>query len=349
MPVPITIPKATITMEEAQLLSWVKAEGDRVAKDDPLFEMETDKAVMEVPALDDGVLLKIVTSSGSVRPDQVVGWLGNAGEQIEAAPAPVKNRIAASPAARRRALELSVDLASVTGTGPDGRIIQEDVERTAPATPAIDLSRRKTLIQRLTATWRSVPHFHVARKIDAEPLLRRQAGVSITDLLLYALARLLPRHPALCHVWTGETLTAATGMHLSFAVDAERGVIAPVIRDAGRLSIAALSTERKRLAELARLGRLSAADLDGGVFTLTNLGTAGVDFFTPVIHHPQTAILATGRIVQEPVVADGVIGMGSRMWLNLAVDHRVADGAPAGRFLSDFETNLKDLLPTQED
>jgi pyruvate dehydrogenase E2 component (dihydrolipoamide acetyltransferase) len=341
MAVPILVPKATITMEEGKLLSWLKSEGERVAKDDLIFELETDKAIVEVPAPADGILLKILRASGAVRPDAVVGWIGEAGERIAA-----EERVRSTPAARRRAAELGVDLAAVVGTGPGGRITEGDVEK---AKPADAVGRPKALVERLSNAWRTAPHIYLARKIDAGPLeLARHGGASVTDLLLFALARLLRRYPALCSVWSGESLLTASGMHLAFAVDTERGVIAPVIHNVDRISIMELSTERKKLAESARAGRLSPEQIAGGVFTLTNLGMTGVDFFAPIINHPQTAILAAGRIVQEPVVEDGVIRIGTRAWLNLAVDHRAADGALAGRFLEEFELNLGELLTRQE-
>src|SRR5689334_8963677 len=159
MAVSIAIPKATISMEEGNLLRWLHAEGDTVAKDDLLFELETDKAVLEVPAPAEGTLLRIVVPQGAVRPEQIVGWIGRPGETVEAAPGPR----ASTPAARRRASELGVDLALLTGSGPNGRITQEDVEAAAPRTP----DRRRALVEHLATAWREVPHIHIGRHMDA--------------------------------------------------------------------------------------------------------------------------------------------------------------------------------------
>lgn len=362
MPVPVIIPKATISMDEAVIIKWLKSEGDVVAKDDLLFEMETDKAILEVAAPATGVLLRILTPQGSVKVEQVVGWIGQPGEAIEtpadapaatvasepnlSAPAPEERRATtaplATPAARRRARELGIDLTKVAAAG---RVIkEEDVERALQA-PIPNLNRlleeRKPLIQRLSGTWRGVPHIHIARWIDAQKLIeaskRSAQGISITDFMLFALAKVLPCFPELTMTWSGDQLQPATSMNLAFAVDTDRGVVAPVLRDAGSLSLNQLSQRRAALTEAARTHRLRLQELEGGVFTLTNLGTEGVDFFAPVLNAPQTAILAIGRAAQHAVVVNGAVGIGWRMWANLAVDHRVTDGALAGRFLAQLQ------------
>lgn len=352
-------------MEEAELITWLIAEGAPVKKDLPIFELETDKAIVEVPSPADGVLLKIVTQSGLVRVDDVVGWVGLEGETIDpftpppareitspaAAPTiptvgdiAAEGRIRATPAARRVAAERGIDLGTVMGTGPEGRITQQDIER-AVASPKI---RSKTLVKKLITTWHTVPHIHVARKISVDALEQRHLamrpmGTSITDLLLQTLAKVLPKYPELTSFWDGDSLRLAKDLSIAFAVDTDRGVVAPVIRSASKRDIADITKERKRLTEAARAARLNPSDLESGVFTLTNLGMAGADFFAPIVNHPQVAILAAGRILREPVVKENQIVVGARMWLNLALDHRVADGVVAGRFLVDLETNLAGL------
>ncbi len=368
MPVPVIIPKATISMEEATILKWLKGEGDLVAKDEPLFEMETDKAVLEVPAPESGTLLRILVPQGSAKVEQVIGWIGQPGEPIEAtaselagaAPAPAAVSVPddllstpvplATPAARRRARELGIQLAGLAGTGPGGRITQEDIERAArsPAGPATRLLRqRRSLIQQLSATWQTVPHIHIAKLLDADGLIEAKALVgadtTITDLVLFLLAKLLPGFPGLTMTWVGDDLQPVARLDLAFAVDTDTGVVAPVIRGAESLSLHQLSQARRALAEAARSHRLRLQDLEGGVFTLTNLGTQEVDFFAPVINAPQTAILAIGRAAQQPVAVNEVLGIGWRMWANLAVDHRVTDGAEAGRFLSKLQDGIRQL------
>jgi pyruvate dehydrogenase E2 component (dihydrolipoamide acetyltransferase) len=376
MPVPVTIPKATISLKEATILRWLKAEGDSVSKDDPLFEMETDKAVMEVPAPDSGTVLRILIQGGLVKVEQVVAWIGRPGDPIEIssevdteppgvrpnvkgpdvgrAEAVAGASVFATPAARRRGRELAIDLRTLAGSGPEGRIIQEDVERAGQSKSAAlaqgssqGQQNRRSLIQHLSVTWRTVPHIHIGRLLDAGGLMEAKTAVppavSITDLLLFLLARLLPEFPELTMTWSGEELRPACGIALSFAVDTQKGVVAPVIHNASSLSLAQLSQCRRRLAEAARAGRLSLRDLEGGVFTLTNLGMREVDFFAPILNAPQTAILASGRIAQQPIVAGGGITIGWRMWANLAVDHRVADGAAAARFLAEVQSEIHRL------
>lgn len=376
MPVPVMIPRATISLGEGTLLKWFKAEGDLVSQGEVLFEMETDKAVTEVPSPADGMLLRILTSGGLVKVEEVVGWIGWPGETVDpnylkpkesktavqspagsqsASSQPVAGpKIMATPAARRRAAELGVGLASVAGTGPGGRVTQEDVERTslslreASQEPS-SASDRTALIQNLTHTWQTVPHIHISRRLDAGGLaharkhLASKMGTSITDLILYALSRLLPRFPELTQVWNEQHLQAASQMSLAFAVDTSRGVVAPVIAGADKLSLDALAQKREALTEAARGFRLKLPEVQGGVFTLTNLGMEGVDFFAPILNTPQTAILAVGRMAQEPVVVDGSLGIGWRMWTNLTLDHRAADGAYAARFLEALQQEFNAL------
>jgi pyruvate dehydrogenase E2 component (dihydrolipoamide acetyltransferase) len=368
---PVIIPKATISMEEGSILKWIKSEGDVVAKDDILFEMETDKAIVEVEAPADGVLLKIITAEGPVKVESVVGWIGQPGDVIRDAPSvqptmavaenvaiPIARnepgarlgRIVATPAARRRAAELGVDLKSVPSSASGGRISQEDVERFSTRTaiigePAARLADRKILIERLTTTWQSVPHIHVARLLDASGLAGAKkklagTGISVTDLLLHVLAAVLPRFPELSMVWGGGKLIPATQINLAFAVDTNRGVVAPVISSANALGLADLSKKRLKLSKGAQARRLRPEDLQGGVFTLTNLGMQKVDFFAPLINSPQTAILAAGKMDQVPVVTEGTLAVGWRMWVNLAVDHRVSDGMAAARFLEQLQIEV---------
>ncbi len=351
----------------------VEAEGDLVVKDEVLFEMETDKALVEVGAPADGVLLKILVSAGSVKVDSVVGWIGEPGEILESPsdtaqstaksperpaeqiePGSQPARIVATPAARRRAVELGVDLASVQGSAPGARITQEDVERAAVLRGAVTeesssgLANRKVLIERLTATWQSVPHIHIARHLDVSGLAEAKKNLagtrtSVTDLILWVLARILPQFPELTTVWDGHRLIRTNKINLAIAVDTSRGVVAPVISSENTLTLANVTNKRRELVEAAEARRLRAEDLQGGVFTLTNLGMQGVDFFAPLVNAPQTAILATGKMGQVPVVADGALAIGWRMWVNLAVDHRVTDGVAAARFLERLQVEVTKL------
>lgn len=365
-------------MEEGSILKWFKREGEAVGEDELLFEMETDKAVVEVAAPASGVVLRILATEGPVKVGAVVGWIGQPGDSIEMAAdvhPPVREiveiptagarpefqpkKILATPAARRRAGELGLALETVQSSSPGRRIVQEDVERAAARSASATeqstprFGDRKPLIQRLTTTWRSVPHIHVARLLDADGLMEAKkiltdARPSVTDLLLQLLVSLLPRFPELSMVWEGDELVRALQLHLAFAVDTDRGVVAPVIMAANALNLEERCKKRRELTEAARAQRLRPEDIQGGVFTLTNLGMEGVDFFAPVINAPQTAILATGRLRQEPVVSNGGVSVGWRMWVNLAVDHRVTDGMAAARFLEHLQMELGHLSKTLE-
>src|SRR6185437_11104483 len=368
MPTPILVPKATISMEQGTILRWCKEQGEVVDIDEVLLELETDKAVFELPAPASGALLRIDIPSGGVAVDQVVGWIGRPGEEVPVSespngivsgqqPAAVQSKptplqgpaapsFAATPAARRLARERGIDIQTVQGTGPNGRIIQEDVER-ASASERVSPPSRAALIRHVTEAWQSVPHIHIARLVDASQLVEARkravaagiAAISYTDLILASVARVLPQFPALLP----DGRLSASGVALAFAVETEADVVAPVIAGADRLSLRELNERRKELAALARAHRLKPEHLQDGAFTVTNLGMFDVDFFEPIVNAPQVAILAVGRIAPQPVVHAGVIEIGWRMWANLAADHRQVDGALAARFLSAWKHELNQI------
>ena len=377
----VAIPKLTITMEGGKLLRWLKQEGASVAKDEVLFELETDKAVAEVPSPADGILRTILVPEGEVQVGTIVGFVGDLNDPIpEAATRPAKpgpeaatpspsapslspqgaaapRILRATPAAKRRAKELGVDITLVRATGPEGRITQEDVERAAATgvekeeapTPAGDL--RPIISEHVSRAWHIVPHIHIGGEIRAAGLraalgkARKQvaADISVTDLLLYSVAAALPKFPSLNTVWQADKPIPQKGVHLAFAVQTERGVVAPVLQDADRRTLREISAERKRLREASLNRQLRPTDLEGGTFTLTNLGMFPVDFFIPIISHPQSAILATGRIRDRVEIHNGVPQDVPSMWANVAVDHRVADGATAAEFLRELEKVLDSL------
>lgn len=351
-------------------MRWLLGEGETVNTQSVLFELETDKAIVEVPSPAPGVLLKILSPSGPVKVDAVVGWIGAPGESFgdkateerldggdsrePAAPGPhPEARIStpSTPAARRRARELGVELSTLAGSGPNGRITQEDVERAARTN--VDPQQRNErgrgeLMRNLTHTWQTVPHIHISRQLDGDALAElsdrvRGLHISLTDLLLFALSRLLPAFPELTRTWQNERLVPASGMHISFAVDTGDSVVAPVIRNISSLPAEQISQRRRELTDMAREQRMKLSDLQDGVFTLSNLGMSGADFFAPIVAWPQTAILAVGRLAQEPVVRHGSIEVGWRMWANIALDHRAVDGVPGARFLAALQDSLNQL------
>lgn len=370
MPTPITIPKASISMEEGTIVKWLLAEGDSVTAESLLFELETDKAVIDVPAPVDGVLLKILTPAGVVRVEEVVGWVGAPGESltpptpekvVEAADrsqpssavpsAPPRGVTPSTPAARRRAAELGIEIGTLTGTGPNGRITQEDVELAAKARSTVSSPSERArgeLGRILSHAWQTVPHIHISRRLETDPLAAwservRSRHISITDILLFTLSRVLPSMPEMTYTWRDERLEAASDIHIAFAVDTGKGVVAPVIRGIAAMDLDQISQRRRELSEAARSHQTRLADMNDAVFTLTNLGMGGADFFAPIVNWPQTAILATGRMTQEPLVRGGSIEIGWRMWANAALDHRAIDGAAGARFLAMLQDSLNHL------
>ena len=371
----IEIPKLTLTMESARLVKWLKQEGEAVEKDESLLELETDKAVVDMPSPVGGFLRKILVDSGSVSVGEAVALVGDPSDEVPAAfeentksepaphfePASVRSQstpdlVRATPAAKRRARELGIDLHNVSGTGPEGRITQEDVEQVASSSVNRSSSEdhRGTIAERTSKAWRTIPHIHIGGHLIARGLTvalekgRSTVGpaLSITDLLAYTTASLLGEFRSLNATWRDEQTYQEPQIHLAFAVQTDFGVVTPVIHDADQLSLADLAAKRKDLTARALARRLELNELSGGTFTITNLGMYPVDFFAPIINYPQVAIIATGRVSQVAEVRGAQIVPEWKMWANLAVDHRVADGATAARFLQRLEESMA-TLPTR--
>jgi pyruvate dehydrogenase E2 component (dihydrolipoamide acetyltransferase) len=278
-----------------------------------------------------------------------------------------------SPVAKKLAQDHGVDINVLTGTGPEGRIVREDVERaiaaksqTPPAPKAaesreapaavpetIPLSgMRKVLFDRMGQSWREAARVTLFADADMTALVRlRQAKAaewerrfglkpSYGDLIHLAVARALREEPRINCRLDGQAVRVRHEVHLSFAVDLGEGLVAVVIKDADKKSLGDLAKGARDLAERARAGKLAAEDLADGTFTVTNLGGLGVEAFTPIINQPQAGILGVGRIMEKPVVRDGGIHVRSMLTLSLVFDHRLLDGAPAAKFLA----KIKELL-----
>lgn len=376
----VVIPKLTLTMEGGTLVRWLKREGEVVQKDEVLFELETDKANVEVPSPASGRLKKILVQEGPVVVGSTVGFIGEeqdilldaalAGTAPSTHDIPVSGSsasargesesqvIRATPAARRRARETGLNLAGVIGTGPEGRITQEDVE-TAIASRAdgpasvkgVASDFRSLIAERTSRAWHTVPHIHVGGELNATGLKAaldkaRTSGtpaISMTDLLLFTAAAALRAFPALNAVWRDGRAEPQPEINVGFAVHSDRGVVTPVIHCMERRSLSEISVEHIRLRKAVFSRSLQPRDLEGGTFTLTNLGMYPVDFFAPIVNHPQCAILATGRVRQVAAVGTGDLVPVWRMWANVALDHRVVDGAVAALFLAELERLMESL------
>ncbi len=394
------------TMEEGRLVEWKKREGDPVRPGEVLAEVETDKAVMELAARVEGVLLKqLVPAGATVAVAKLVGIIGQPGEDISAllggapapapaaapapvaapaaaapapartaapaaaAPAPTGGRLRASPLARKVARERGVDLAALSGTGPEGRIVLRDLDRApasaAAATPIagggfrdVPLTQiRKTIAKRLAQSIGPVPTFYLTTEVDMDRTWEARealnaaaqragdgAKVSFNDIVLKATAAALRAHPACNAWWQDDRIRYWDEVHLSVAVAVEDGLITPVVRHADRKSLREISAEVKDLAGRARERRLKPEEYTGGTFSVSNLGMFDIDQFTAIINPPEAGILAVGGIVEKPVVREGAIVPGRRLRLTMSCDHRVIDGATGAAFLRTLKGMLENPL-----
>ncbi|MES1990452.1 MAG: pyruvate dehydrogenase complex dihydrolipoamide acetyltransferase [Pseudomonadota bacterium] len=417
MPTNILMPALSPTMEEGTLIKWLVKEGDEVRSGDVIAEIETDKATMEVEAVDEGKVIKIVVPEGSenVKVNAVIAVIATEGEDASA-PAPVVKkdaapkpapkaevvdkkevakvaspataesensggkRLFATPLARRIAKDKGVDLASVIGSGPHGRIVKADVEgakggaRPAPLAPASSVASgpaidprvfyeagsydeipldnmRKTIARRLTQAMQEIPHFYLSIDCELDELLKvrkvlnEQAkdGVklSVNDFLIRAAGLALAKVPDANVSFAGNALLKHKHSDIGIAVAIEGGLITPIIRHAESKGLAEISAEARSLAERARAKKLKPQEFEGGSFSISNLGMFGIDNFTAVINPPQSAILAVGRGVERAVVKSGKLEVATMMTVTMSCDHRAIDGALGATFLQAFKTYVE--------
>jgi pyruvate dehydrogenase E2 component (dihydrolipoamide acetyltransferase) len=396
----IKLPRLGQGMESGTIVKWLKSEGELVEKGEPLYELDTDKVTQEVEADASGVLLRIAVEEGEVPVGQTIAVIGEEGEEVpasmnggEGAPsgsaesdvqrveapsqAPAREperedvrepvaaqdggRVKASPLARRIARERGIDLSSVAGTGPEGRIVAEDVERAqvgaAPAAapvaaPAGEVERReltsirKTIARRLTEAWQ-IPVFQLQTSVDmtranvlVERLREGGTKATVTDVLTKVCAAGLMRHREVNAQWTDEAILLFPTANVGIAVAAPQGLVVPVIHGAERLRLAEIADARADVVGRARDGKLARADLEEGTFTISNLGMFRVERFTAVLNPPQAAIVAVGATEEKPVALDGEVVVRPMLTLTATFDHRAVDGAPAAEFLQ----TVKELL-----
>jgi pyruvate dehydrogenase E2 component (dihydrolipoamide acetyltransferase) len=416
-------------LEEAEVVQWLVAEGDVVELNQPLVEVNTAKALVEIPSPFDGRITTLHAEAGAVvevgsafvtfeveepeagaagsddgeaaqagvqaametspeeaadaapEPDAeaaagprrtavLVGY-GVAEEDVEPARAAVEAQersgpVPATPPVRRLAKDLGVDLGALDGSGPNGRITREDVERAAatptggPAAPSRaggpEAERipvrgvRRLVAEQMARSVREIPHVTTFLSVDCTQLvafreeLERRNGSRVSPLavVVRALVDVIGRHPLLNASFDAEAseIVVHGDVHVGVATDTERGLLVPVVRDAGSRGILEIAEETARLSRAARDGSIRPDEMGGGTITVSNVGTFGAEFGTPIINHPESAILATGVIEQRALVVDGEVAARAAMTLSLSFDHRLLDGAEAGRALRD----LADLL-----
>jgi len=361
----IVMPKLSLTMKTGSVIQWFKKEGEEIQKGEPVVEVLSEKVTYDVEAPAAGVLLKILAEEGMdlpvgatlafiAAPDEELpeteieaeGPLAEHVEEtmVEVEAPTVRERVMASPAAKRLAREHDLNLAQVPGTGPEGRIVEEDVERfikeKTELTPNIKeeilLSGiRKTTAERLASSFQTAPHSFIIMDVDMTEAakLREKTQASYTAMLVSAVAKALLEHPMANSTLVDGKIRVYKDINVGVAVSTEKGLVVPVIHEADKKEFAAISSELKELVEKARLGKLSKEQLTGGTFTVTNLGMYDVDMFLPIINPPEAAIIAAGRIVQKPFAVNDEVTIKPMMTLTLAYDHRIIDGAPASMFL----------------
>ncbi|KZV75555.1 pyruvate dehydrogenase [Peniophora sp. CONT] len=426
----MAMPAMSPTMTEGGISKWKVEEGGSFAAGDVLLEIETDKAVIDVEAQDDGVLAKIISADGSknVGVGAPIAILAEPGDDLsaaaqmaedakseggapppppkeESAPAPPKqdgatdpanaptktgdksgydvspktelpkgDRIYASPVAKKIALERGIPLAKVKGTGPEGRILREDVEKYKPesaapsaASPAVpeytDIptsSMRRTIGQRLQESKVQAPHYYVTVDINMDKVIKlreafnkslaekdKGAKLSVNDFIVKAVAKACEDVPEANSAWLGENIRQYNKVDVSIAVATPNGLITPIVKDVGAKGLATLSAEAKTLAKKARDGKLAPQEYQGGTFTVSNLGMFDVSHFTAIINPPQSCILAVGStqptLVPAPETEQGFKTV-NKMNVTLSSDHRTVDGALAARWLGAFKGYLENPL-----
>lgn len=427
MPTNVIMPALEMAQETGKVIRWLKAPGDRVAKGDPIVEIETDKVTVEIESPAAGFLGEVSAAEGDVVPvgrtiAVIAEQPGAKAAATPSAPAPAPTvaagvkasplarkvaeqhgvdlarvktatgkiekadvlayvesqktaggngttaqRTMASPKARRLAREQGLDVGALRGSGPDGAILAVDVLAASPH--ASDVARVvgqpsarpeapsvgtvwRVMAERMTQSWTTAPHFYLVREVNVSrlvswlPLARKQTGAHITytDLLVKLVAAALKQHPAAMGSWRDGTIVRGEEINIGLAVAIDAGLVVPVIHRADTLSLAELATRREDVVARAQSGKLRPADIQGGVFTISNLGMYGVDAFNAIVNPPQAAILAVGRIADRVVALNGQPAVRPTMVLTLSCDHRALDGARGAQFFGDLAESVEEPL-----
>ena len=394
------------TMEEGQLVQWLKSEGEEVSSGDILAEIETDKATMELVARGDGILRKIFLDAGGISAvGSVIAVIASADEDISgieegsdgngtqqalpeessaettqepevattseiSAGTQGTGSVKASPLARRLATEMGVDLLTIKGSGPGGRVVKRDLEgaKTAGSTGAATTTwtpeeneyedvptsqMRKSIAKRLVTSIGPVPTFYLTVEVDMNRVIEARESmnsmleedgyrISVNDIVLKAVAAALRQHPNCNAQWHDNFVRRFNAVHLGVAVAIDEGLITPVIRNAHAKGIMQIASEVRELAGRARTKKLMPDEYTGSTFSVSNLGMFGIQEFTAIINPPEAGILAVGGIEETPVVVSGEVKICPRMRITMSCDHRVIDGAQGARFLATLKSMLEE-------
>jgi pyruvate dehydrogenase E2 component (dihydrolipoamide acetyltransferase) len=381
------MPKLGLTMKEGTIAKWLKKEGDRVKKGEPLVGIITEKLNFQYDSPASGILRKILHPEGKAvpvtTPIAIIAEEGEALPEIETSKPVVpkeapptmaaaavqgerkehRERILASPFARKTAQEKGIDLSLLKGSGPDGRIIQTDVvtaaERIqtegirAPVPPQKPTEKiiplkgiRKIIAQRMTESFRDIPHFYLSVEVDMSAVQdlketvkdevekRAKVRLTLTDILAKIVASALKDHPIINSRIDGDQIRLLEEINVGVAIAIEDGLIVPVVHHADQKSLSEIASAIRTLTKRAKRGKLSFEDVEGGTFTLSNMGMLGIDKINPIINPPECSILGVGRTVEKSVVREGEVKIKPMAWLTLSSDHRIVDGAAAGLFLN---------------
>ena len=336
-------------LTEGEVARWLVSEGQEIAEDDPLVEIQTDKATVEIPSPYAGTVLRVLVSEGEVAPvGAVLVVIGEAGEAVPDAPARTDEtrdaarpaaaaptgRIAATPLVRKVAQDLGVDLATVAGTGPGGRITDEDVRAAAGGAAVADGRReplrgvRRLIAEHMTRAHREVPPVTWVEECDFEAVELERLLATVVK----AVADTLPEFPELNARLDGDAILFLDRYDIGVAVQTDQGLVVPVVRGADAQSPDELDAEIRRLADGARTGSLKPDEVRDSTFTVTSAGKLAGLFQTPIVNHPEVAILSIGRIAPRAVVHDGEVVVRSTGTIAITFDHRVVDGARAAAF-----------------
>ena len=388
----VVIPVLDETTESVLLSRWLKQEGDAIRRGDVICEVETEKASVEIEAYGEGFLRKRLIDAGTqIPPRTVIALIGPADAVLpnidpyyqtsKAAPPtisepmpaattgstvttePSKKEIKISPRARRLAEDNSIDWATLTGSGPDDRIVEDDIKAAiqrkampavAPSTAAArshdPLATRlaQAKAERVSQSWRSIPHFYMSITIDLSKVVQRKATadtsktrLTYTDFMAEALAKTLAQYPMFNGHWQHDAFVASSEIRLGLVVQTERGLIIPAMRDLRGRTLEDIAAERERLVQQALMGSLSAAAMSEPTVTLSNVGPGHIDAFTAIISPPQVAILSVGSVQPRPMIDNGTLVVRTAAVVTLGADHRAIDGRQSAAFLETFKAMLE--------
>ncbi len=376
----ILMPKLGLTMTEGMITAWLKREGERVEKGEPLFEVMTEKINIEIESPYSGILKEItIPEGGTAKVSEPVGYMeveGGETEEPEKHTPEIevgkekkeekilkKDRIKISPLARRLAEENGIDITTIKGTGPGGRIVRDDIlkivnekrrrkllDKKADEEKIIPITGiRKTIGERMKESTMQKPYYSESMKVRGEGLIKlretvlkvNKVKVSYNNLILYIVSRVIKKFPMFNAYVDDNNIYLKDEINIGFALATQKGLMVPVVKNADKKSLVEIDKEVKTLIKRAQDGTLTIRDLEGGTFTISNLGMYGIDYFEAIINPPQVAILAVSAIKKEPVVEGNELKIGYTFNIALTSDHRAVDGAESAKFLISLKEALE--------